>query len=59
VPPGTRSKLTGLGHELVVLGDYSSLVGGGQCVMRGADGTNYGASDPRKDGAALPEPFTV
>ena len=59
VPSDTRSKLTSLGHELVVLGDYSSLVGGGQCVMRDAHGTNYGASDPRKDGAALPEPFTV
>jgi len=59
VPEHVRATLTGLGHELVVLGDYSSLVGGGQCVMRDAAGTNYGASDPRKDGAALPEPLVV
>jgi len=27
-------------------------------VMRDyASGVNYGASDPRKDGAAIPEPF--
>ena len=30
-------------------------MGGGQAVMR-TDGVNYGASDPRKDGAAMPEP---
>ena len=33
-------------------------VGGGQSVMRDyAAGVNYGASDPRKDGAAIPEPM--
>jgi len=31
-------------------------MGGGQSVMRDfATGVNYGASDPRKDGAAIPE----
>ncbi|HEY6508727.1 MAG TPA: gamma-glutamyltransferase [Vicinamibacterales bacterium] len=59
VASGVRAKLTGFGHDVVVLGSYSSLVGGGQSVMRDAHGTNYGASDPRKDGAAVPEPFTV
>ena len=33
-------------------------VGIGQAVLRdGAAGVNYGASDPRKDGAAIPEPI--
>jgi len=33
------------------------MVGGGQSVMRDyAAGVNFGASDPRKDGAAIPEP---
>lgn len=59
VAPGVRERLTALGHELTVLGDYSSLVGGGQSVMRDANGTCYGASDPRKDGSAIPEPFVV
>jgi gamma-glutamyltranspeptidase/glutathione hydrolase len=35
---------------------YSDSFGGGQAVMRDyAAGVNYGASDPRKDGAAVPE----
>jgi gamma-glutamyltranspeptidase/glutathione hydrolase len=59
LPPDVRERLTTLGHELSVQGDFSSLVGGGQSVMRDAHGTNYGASDPRKDGAAIPEPFVV
>ena len=34
------------------------MVGGGQAVMRDARAkVNYGASDPRKDGAAIPEPL--
>src|SRR5262249_52533691 len=45
------------GHDVEVLGDYSGLVGGGQAVMRDSSaGVNYGASSPRKDGAAIPEP---
>jgi len=52
-----RKELTGMGHELEVRGDFSSLMGGGQAVMHdSATGVNYGASDPRKDGAAIPEP---
>jgi gamma-glutamyltranspeptidase / glutathione hydrolase len=40
-----------------VLGDFSDTVGGGQAVMHDAAAKiNYGASDPRKDGAAVPEP---
>ena len=32
-------------------------MGGGQAVVRDAStGVNYGASSPRKDGAAVPEP---
>ena len=39
--------------------DYKIMpdLGGGQVVMRDAQaGVNYGASSPRKDGAAVPEP---
>ena len=49
-----RRDLAARGHELEVQGDYCSLMGGGQAVMR-KGGVNYGASDPRKDGAAVPE----
>jgi gamma-glutamyltranspeptidase / glutathione hydrolase len=52
-----RDALTARGHKLRVLGDFSDTVGGGQAVMHDASAKiNYGASDPRKDGAAVPEP---
>ena len=57
VPESTRSELQRKGHQLEVCGDYSSAMGGGQAVMHDAStGVNYGASSPRKDGAAVPEP---
>ena len=52
-----RQDLSARGHELQVQGDFCSLMGGGQAVQR-RDGVNYGASDPRKDGAAVPEPVS-
>jgi gamma-glutamyltranspeptidase / glutathione hydrolase len=55
-PATTRAALTALGHVLTVQGAYSEEMGGGQAVRRDfAAGVNYGASDPRKDGAAVPE----
>jgi len=52
----TRDELTAMGHKITVMGSFSSAVGGGQAVLRDfAKGINYGASDPRKDGAAIPE----
>jgi gamma-glutamyltranspeptidase / glutathione hydrolase len=58
VPESVRRELAAKGHEIDLQGPFSSLVGGGQSVMRDyASGVNYGASDPRKDGAAIPEPF--
>ncbi len=57
VPEEVRSALEAKGHKLEVLGDYSGVVGGGQATMHDtAAGVNYGASSPRKDGAAVPEP---
>ncbi|GAC1623405.1 MAG: gamma-glutamyltransferase [Candidatus Acidiferrum sp.] len=51
-----RNDLGSKGHKIDVLGIYSSKVGGGQVVLRDfAAGVNYGASDPRKDGAAIAE----
>jgi gamma-glutamyltranspeptidase/glutathione hydrolase len=54
-----RDELTVKGHQIKVLGTFSSRVGGGQAVLRDfATGVNYGASDPRKDGQAAAElPF--
>jgi gamma-glutamyltranspeptidase / glutathione hydrolase len=57
VTPAVREELEKRGHSLEVLGDYSGQVGGGQAVMRDLKAkVNYGASSPRKDGAAIPEP---
>jgi gamma-glutamyltranspeptidase/glutathione hydrolase len=53
----TRRALEKRGHEIEVRAGYSDTVGGGQAVRRDySAGVNYGASDPRKDGAAIPEP---
>ena len=58
VPAPSRLGLEQKGHEVELQGAFSNLVGGGQSVMRDFEArVNYGASDPRKDGAAIPEPF--
>jgi gamma-glutamyltranspeptidase/glutathione hydrolase len=56
VAPQVRERLKSKGHEVQVLGEFSSQVGGGQAVMYDSGKqVKYGASDPRKDGAAAPE----
>jgi gamma-glutamyltranspeptidase / glutathione hydrolase len=51
-----RSELTAKGHKIDLRGAFSSVMGGGQAVLRDfATGVNYGASDPRKDGQASVE----
>jgi gamma-glutamyltranspeptidase/glutathione hydrolase len=56
VPAAVRAELEARGHQIKVRGDFASAVGGGQAVLRDfASGINYGASDPRKDGAAVAE----
>jgi gamma-glutamyltranspeptidase/glutathione hydrolase len=56
IPRDVRDELIAKGHKLEVLGAYSPVVGGGQAVVRdSASNVNYGASSPRKDGAAIPE----
>lgn len=57
VPDEVREKLTDMGHRLDVVGDYSGNMGGGQAVLHDSKRKiNFGASSPRKDGAAVPEP---
>lgn len=52
-----RQELIRKGHRLDVRAAFDDVVGGGQAVLHdSASGINYGASSPRKDGAALPEP---
>lgn len=57
VPKPVLDALTAKGHEIKVVGDFSNQMGGGQAVIYdSATGVKYGASDPRKDGSAVPEP---
>ena len=52
----TIDALTRMGHVLQVHPDYTSQMGRGQAVLHDSStGLNSGASDPRADGAAIPE----
>jgi len=56
VTPATIDALTKRGHVLQVHGEYTAAMGRGQAVLHDSStGINYGASDPRTDGAAIPE----
>ncbi|PWU13520.1 MAG: gamma-glutamyltransferase [Verrucomicrobia bacterium] len=56
VPPEVRKELEARGHQIQLRGPFTASVGGGQAVMRDlTTKVNYGASDPRKDGEAIPE----
>jgi gamma-glutamyltranspeptidase/glutathione hydrolase len=57
-PTDVRATLTQRGHRIELGGSFAQAVGGGQAVRRDfSTGVNYGASDPRKDGEAIPEPI--
>jgi gamma-glutamyltranspeptidase/glutathione hydrolase len=58
VPAATLKQLTALGHMITVRGEYTESMGRGQAILHNSKtGTNYAASDPRADGAAIPEPI--
>ena len=57
VAPDVIQALRQKGHNLIVRGEYTSLMGRGQAVMHNTKtGMNSAASDPRADGVAEPEP---
>jgi gamma-glutamyltranspeptidase/glutathione hydrolase len=55
VPQNVRQELTSMGHQLQVVAPRSGVFGWGQAVMSDAAGVHHGASEPRHDGAAIPE----
>ncbi|HEY7405277.1 MAG TPA: gamma-glutamyltransferase [Candidatus Angelobacter sp.] len=58
VPADVLQALRQKGHNLMVRGDYTALMGRGQAVMHNSKtGMNWAASDPRADGVAEPEPI--
>lgn len=58
VPADVLQALRQKGHNLIVRGDYTALMGRGQVVVHNSKtGMNSAASDPRADGVAEPEPI--
>jgi len=56
VTPEVRQRLSAMGHQLDVRQEYSTTMGRGQAVMHDSKAkVNYGASDARADGSAVPE----
>ena len=55
VPANVRAQLEALGHEIEVVPPRTGRFGNGQAVMSNGDGVHFGASEPRHDGAAIPE----
>ncbi len=55
VPGDVRDELSAKGHQLQVVHAYSLDMGRGNAVRRNAGRMNYGASDPRADGEAIPQ----
>lgn len=57
IPAAEIEKLTKQGHQVKLVGAYSNDMGGGQAIeWNSKTGVKSGASSPRKDGAAMPEP---
>jgi len=56
VADAVREELTRRGHVISVVGPFATVMGNGEAVMRDAKrGVNFAGSDPRTDGAAIPE----
>jgi gamma-glutamyltranspeptidase/glutathione hydrolase len=57
VPTPVIEQLRERGHYVQLEPSFSSAMGGGQAVLHDSSTrVNFGASSPRKDGAAVPEP---
>ena len=56
IPEAVRAELKRFGHDVTVVPPRSGAFGSGQAVMSNdATGVHFGASEPRHDGAAIPE----
>jgi gamma-glutamyltranspeptidase/glutathione hydrolase len=57
VPAATLEALPKLGHVVRISPEYLETMGRGQAILHDSTtGMNYAASDPRADGAAIPQP---
>jgi gamma-glutamyltranspeptidase / glutathione hydrolase len=58
VPEQTLQQLSEHGHQIRIGRAYVETMGRGQAILHNSKtGVNYAASDPRADGAAIPEPL--
>jgi gamma-glutamyltranspeptidase/glutathione hydrolase len=55
IPEATRKELTAMGHGVRTIAPRSSTFGYGQAVMTNGAGVHFAGSEPRHDGAAIPE----
>jgi gamma-glutamyltranspeptidase / glutathione hydrolase len=55
VPEAVRSELAAMGHEITTVPPRTGTFGHGQAVMSDGAGVHFGASEPRHDGAAIPQ----
>ncbi len=56
IAEAVRQELARRGHIITPLGGFAGAMGNGEAVMRDAKrGVNFAGSDPRTDGAAIPE----
>jgi gamma-glutamyltranspeptidase/glutathione hydrolase len=58
IPSATMHELSERGHIIQIRREYVEAMGRGQAILHNSKtGVNYAASDPRADGAAIPEPI--
>jgi gamma-glutamyltranspeptidase/glutathione hydrolase len=55
VPDSVRSELRALGHDVRTIPPRTGVFGYGQAVMSDGTGVHFAGSEPRHDGAAIPE----
>ena len=55
IPEEVRSALVQRGHQVEVVLPRTGTFGKGQAVQSNGEGVHFGASEPRADGAAIPE----
>ena len=59
VPESVRAELSARGHQVQSVPRRTPTFGYGQAVMNDGNGVHFGASDPRHDGAAIPQPGPI
>ena len=59
VPARVRTELAALGHEVRTVPPRTGTFGYGQAVMSDGKGVHFAGSEPRHDGAAIPEAAPV